>query len=129
MFCSAELPKTQNLQRLCLFCIVCTASNCVLYSAFANTLEIIRSSCFSLIDQLCTTTLSPQARYANLYIYIYCVLSIACGLLLVAPGGLSPKLPYEMCCATCVTSSAGLGTQSAELSFNMEENASARQQR
>ena len=60
------------MQRFSLFCILCTASARALYSAFENTFEITHSSSFSLIDWLCTTTLSPQARYANLvYIYIY----------------------------------------------------------
>ena len=45
--------------------------SCSLWSAFENTLEITHSACFSLIDSLCETTLSPQARYENLvYIYI-----------------------------------------------------------
>ena len=64
----------ENMTRVSLFCILCVASGCALCSAFEITFEITHSACFSLIGKLCTTTLSPQARYANLvilYIYIY----------------------------------------------------------
>ena len=67
--CSTKLDKYTKLDTLA----PCTASDCALCSAFENTLKITHSSCFSLIDWLCTTTLSPQARYANIIIIYMCI--------------------------------------------------------